>query len=935
MNSISLDKPYLLLIAVPLILLFTIPFAIAIRKENRNGHNIASQILHVLMAVVIAFAAAGPTITTVLTETEVFVVADVSYSAKRNLNTIDDYIKNLELPENTKLGLICFGKDYQLVSKLADPRKVSSVKKATVDDTETNIAEALEFAGTQFGNGAIKRIVLITDGKQTDTGDANAIRRAVEGLDKKDIKVDAIYLDDNPSPDSKEVQISGVEFTETAYLDSEQYATVEVQSSYDTTATLTLTCDGLILADQEADLSIGRNSVNVKLDTSVAGTFDYEVAIEADEDINIFNNSCAFTQSVSDEMNILVITQSFTDCTAAITRYGEKGVVDIYENDKSTPNTAKNSVANRYADSETIKIHLNTSTVPYTIEDLCRYDEIILADVDITTLDNYSEFIKNLDDAVAVFGKSLITFGNLHIQNTDEEELKQLGDILPVKFGNTDSKLYTIIVDTSRSMFQLDHLNIAKQLVTRMVNSLEESAYFTLLTFNSDAEVIQPVTPISNRDEILAKVENFEVIQGTVLGSGLRRTLEYISPLAFDDKQVLLITDGLSYSIDVEDDPVEVAKEMLANGIVTSVFDVGRPGDSKNGTNPFVPEYTAAYYLLSDVAKAGDGKHYYSRNLERLDDVTFGEMADDMTVTEVVREATVSVQRLQQNDPVLEGLVGDDKLSIPNVNGYVYCGSKPSATTVLTINHKRKEDSVYTTEKPLYAYQNYGEGRVSTFTSAFGGNWVKSWNGKIGERLFDNFFKLSVPAEKHVVPYTVNILKEGKTARIEVQPTIVYSSSEAWAEIEIVLTDGEILSEKMYYSGELYYFELDISEVGRYAINITYKHLKDSGATEEYTTPKNIYISFIDEYDAFSVFEPSPLYRALEKIGTVSEDGNLKLDNTDGNIDKYVQEFTAPLLITVVVLFVVDVLVRTLKWDDIKSFFGISKNKKKKEDKKQ
>ena len=91
MSSISFANVYLLFLAIPLVALFIVPFALAIRRDNVNGHNVASLVLHLFMAVVIAFAATSPTVTTILTETHVYVVADVSYSAKNNLDTIDEY----------------------------------------------------------------------------------------------------------------------------------------------------------------------------------------------------------------------------------------------------------------------------------------------------------------------------------------------------------------------------------------------------------------------------------------------------------------------------------------------------------------------------------------------------------------------------------------------------------------------------------------------------------------------------------------------------------------------------------------------------------------------------------------------------------------------------------------------------------------------------
>ena len=275
MSSISFANVYLLLIAVPLALLFTVPFVIAVRKDNRNGHNITSIVLHIVIAIVIALAAAGTNVTTLLTETDVYVVADVSHSAKYNLDTVDEYIHNLKLPRGAKLGLVCFGRDVELVSPLGSPKNVASVKTATVDDSATNISGALTFTGRLFETDVIKRIVLITDGKQTDLRGGSTVRHAVDSLEKQNIKVDAIFLDNNPSEDKKEVQISGVELTGKVYSGSEQTARVAVRSSYDTLAAVTLKRNGeTVEENKEVPLTVGLNNILLDLDTSRPGTFD-------------------------------------------------------------------------------------------------------------------------------------------------------------------------------------------------------------------------------------------------------------------------------------------------------------------------------------------------------------------------------------------------------------------------------------------------------------------------------------------------------------------------------------------------------------------------------------------------------------------------------------------------------------------------------------
>ena len=122
MTNISFDNAYLLFIIVPLLLLILVPFFIAVRKENKSKSTTASLILHIIIVLCITFAIAGTVITAVITRTEVYVVADVSFSANKNLDKIDDYISEVKnnLPRNSKLGIVCFGKDCEILTELGE-----------------------------------------------------------------------------------------------------------------------------------------------------------------------------------------------------------------------------------------------------------------------------------------------------------------------------------------------------------------------------------------------------------------------------------------------------------------------------------------------------------------------------------------------------------------------------------------------------------------------------------------------------------------------------------------------------------------------------------------------------------------------------------------------------------------------------------------------
>ncbi len=917
MSSINFDNAYLLLIAIPLVAVFTIPFVIAVRKENANGHNIASQVLHILMAILIAFAAAGTSIRTVLTETDVFVVADVSYSAERNLDTVDNYIRGLGLPINSRLGLVCFGKNAKLVYNLGDPRKVPSVKNSGVDDSSTDIAGALEYTGELFKDDVIKRIVLITDGHQSDESDDYALNRAVDGLEAKNIRVDAIYLDDNITQNEKEVQLTSVQFTASTYLGREEEAEAVVQSTMAANAIVTLTKNGEVYKERAVTLSVGLNNIDFELDTSEEGSFDYEVNVSVPDDSNSLNNNYLFTQTVASDIRVLYITESWADLTAAVEMYGEKASIDAYEYDTSVRFDDKMRYQRAHASNENLNINIMTHDIPASVEQLCRYDEIVLADADLTKFTAFEEFIGNLDKVVSQFGKSLVTLGNLGLQTSREESMQDLGDMLPVRYGNADQdpKLYTLVVDTSRSMRWLFHLDIAKQLCTALLDLLNDGDELCIVTFFGEVRVALTPTPInaSTRQNILDIINNFDVLQGTLIGAGLATAYEYIDDLEYSDKQVMLISDGLSYGDD-EYRPSDVVREMYAAGIVTSVFDVGRQGDLKDGSNTN-PTNMQAKGLLQSLASSGNGKYFYSNNLEKLDEVTFGQIADSVTLTIVEREATVNVTR--RTDSSLEGL---NLNAVPNVSAYMYGGTKPSATTVLTVNHKR---DVGYKQVPLYAYWNYGEGKVSSFSSKIGEEWLAYWaENNVDKTFFSNVFEQNMPREKSDVPYSVSVEPAGEDFTITVAPANYQYNS--LVTVKITSPDGSERTERLLHSDTYYFKTLDCGATGKYTLDIAY----DCDGTI-YSSSVTYCYAYAPEYNSFTAFGPADLYKALNGRGTVSLDGRLELTNDESLLEMYNVDLTLPLLITAAVLYVVDIIIRKLRWNDVKSFFGIGKNNRK------
>lgn len=867
MKNISFANPYFLLIAIPVLLLTFIPFFIAVRKRNRGARDVAALVIHSLAVILTALALAGTAYTALITRTEVVVVADLSHSMHRDHAEIDAKIAEIEesLPRNSQLAVVCFGKDHTLHTPFGE--EIRGVGSAEVDGSATNIADALDYSATLFSEDTVKRVILITDAGLTDEGAEGELVRAVDGLFSLDVEVDAVYIDSSLDADAREVQISGVDYTKSTYLNHEVTADVLLQSTYEAKAILTLYRDGQSYTERAVTLAEGFNVVNIELPTSEERISDYTVTVSVPEDASEYNNSYSFTQSVSGNIKVLLISTKRADIEFFEELYGDRATVDSY---------------------------VNRGDVPYSIEELCKYDEIILSDVDVRELDNVEAFLENLDKVVSQFGKSLITFGNTDIQNKEDERLTQLQNMLPVKYGNNeqDPKLVTILLDTSRSLENAARYDMAIEATRNMLKMLDDEDYVSVITFSGDATVAQPPVPASQRDEIMSKLSGITLTQGTFIGKAFSTAYSFMKDLDYSDKQVILISDGMSYTTEA-DDPVDIAADMYANGIVSSVINVSNPDE--RGVS-----------RMKRIAAGGNGKYYYIESPSTLDEQMFSEVADDITETAVENDSAVTVKRTK--DKVVSGID-----ALPNISGYIYAKIKANANTVLTTEYERSGGG--RVEVPLYAYWSYGNGRVSSFTSTLTGEWVSEWQSEEGRALFENIFLTNTPSVKIDHPYTVNIQSNNTVTRVEVIPASV--DPDAVVNISIRLPGGETLSDTLVFDSLKYFYEFASADTGKYVMDINYSYADKTFAAEE-----AFHISYAAEYDSFAFYNVSALHGAIRNRGEICTDGVPSTAPDEEDLSSYTVHFTVPFLIIAISLYVVEIIIRKLSAKDVKSFFG-------------
>ncbi len=880
MKNISFDNPYLLLIAIPLILVILVPYFIIGNKDNRSVTWKISIALHIVIIALVSLAAAGLKSTSILTQTTVYVVADVSYSSQRNLDEIDGYIQEIQenLPVNSKMGVVCFGKNQIQLTPAGN--SLQSVTKAMgrVDDSATDIAKALNYTETLFKDDSLKRIVLITDGNDTINGSVGSIASAVSRLTENGIKIDAIFLNNNLKEGEIEVQISDVEFAASTYLGHKNEVKVLLQASDETNVMLELYQRPQAQEGEEAaefekidytvlETEAGLIPVTMNLPSNLSGTFEFMVKSVADDDISTYNNERTFTQEIVGKTKIMLVTGNAEDESVVEVMYGAHADIDSYV------------------------VRGSGSRVPFTLEELVEYDEIVVSNVDIRDIRNVNAFVDSLDMAISQYGKSLITFGDLRLQTDAKDDIfNKFKELLPVNYGNSsrEGRMYTIVLDVSHSMFMASKFTTAKQAAIKLLSILGDDDYVCLVTFSGEIKVETPKKAAACRQELIEYIDGLTTEHGTDIGLGLEEALKTIQALKLDENQVMLISDGFSFDSTV--DAVDVAGKLHAEGATVSVINTFIPAEGTNGR----------VTLRNVVNAGGNGKYYEIQRPEDVEGVVFGSVADD--IGDVIIEKDVKVNIVKYNDGIVSGFE-----SVPTVSGYIISMEKYDATVPLTVSHVK--ESGYTESMPLYAYRSHGNGKVSSFTSNLSGEWTRYWTAADKERFINNLFLTNTPKTRMEEPYTVSIQRAEQQTYIEIVPSVL--NPEAKTTLKISKPDGKAArTYELAFDSQKYFYVLDSDLVGTYNIQITYSY-----DDKQFVSYESFTIPYFAEYNAFTPCDTSNIYDFMRGRGSITEGEIPSLENDKSEISTYQVSFRIPLLIAGVAIFLVDILVRKLIYD--------------------
>lgn len=740
--SIYFSRPWLLLLIIPAIAFTLIPYFLLSKKYRKTRNRITSIVLHCIIMVLAVSVLAGIQFRYQVPngENEVLYLVDVSDTQDETAHNRNEFLK-MAISDgrdgNFKIGVVTFG--FGQVYAVPLTYDVSNVYEAYLsaelpDTSATDIAAALEYAKELFESPQSAKIVLVTDGKETDEEAASAIRLISAG----GTKVDVAYI--SSQYNKNDLQITGVKMPDYHVKVQEQFdLDVMLYGNYTVHAAITLTDNGA--SDNgtlEVDTKGGLQTVTFKHTFKSIGLHELQFSIKGAGDNSELNNTYTVYVNVELFNNILILE-----------RYG--GQSEILENILTENGEYKVTVAN---------IELGEN-VPSTVDELREYDQIILNNIANSDLTEYTtkDFDKMLESYVKDYGGGLFTVGG----NDDSgkahsyNRLDMLGSVyqqmLPVQaIDYTPPVGLEVIIDRSGSM-NGEPLESARAGAAACIEAMTERDWMGIMTLDSDYNVILPLTPCTQESKIKQAIDSVQESNGgTVFGSAIERAAQALIALKQVDKRhIIIVTDGLpgGDAKDYEDvirfyynGPYHITVSMVlidvdANSVTAEKMKHATDICTKEGADE--PEgHTYASqdrnYLIN--AMRNDLK------ADSIKEVNIPEGGFNPLVYNGLSSVVQNIERDEENDR---------KLTC-TLDGFYGVKVRSTDYLILTGDY----------DVPLYAQWEYGKGSVGSFMCDLNGNWSANFIADPNGRTFVfNVIKNLIPAE-NIHPKELNVeLNEG------------------------------------------------------------------------------------------------------------------------------------------------------------------------------
>ena len=714
----------------------------------------------------------------------------------------------------------------------------------------TDLEAALKMAYSLFPPGFHKRIVVLSDGRETD-GDALA---EVAAAREAGVRIDFVQVQAERPP---EVLVRSLKLPERVEAEAPFTLVAEVFATGPAKATATLWQDEYKQAGpDEVVLEAGVNRLEYPVTVHDPGfrRFRFELKPEAGTDRSAENNAGQATAVVAGDPRVLIV--------------------------EAEPRTA--GYLARALRRERIDVEVRgPHGTPNSLQELEDFDLFILSDVDATGVSQAQ--MKLIGRYVRELGGGFLMAGGESSFGLGGYFGSPLEELLPVTFEiekkrEAPSLAIALLIDKSGSMSG-EKIKLAKDAAAATVEVLAKDDQIAVLAFDSGLLPLVRLQTARNRVRILSQIARLTASAGTNIQPALAEAYRQLRPAEARLKHVILLSDGQSAPGGLMD----LAQAMAADGITITTVAVGGEADRN---------------LLNTLADLGGGRAYHTNdpfNIPRIFTKETQTVARNALVERPVRA------RVTKNAQFLRGVpIG----RAPYLLGYVTTKPKKHAEVILETEGG----------EPLFARWRQGLGTAAVWTSDIKNRWAVEWVRWPGwTRMWSQLVRdMMRRTDTDGLELTATVSPTARNTGLLVLDAV--DPEDRWRNgltpvAEVTAPDGTTSEHALHQTAAgRYEAAFPLPNHGAYQI----KARPNAAAKKTATLRAGLSHPYPAEYLSVGP-DTALLQRLAAATGGRADPPPTAVFDSDGRTIRFTTELRSPLFLLALLLFVLDVLLRRIR----------------------
>lgn len=717
--QITYKYPWALLLIIPVLLMAFIPYFRLDKRYRFTRNRIISLIAHSIASILVINLLSGIGFSYEIPneQNEVIILVDVSDSGINESEARDESVRSIidVCPEGCKIGIVKFGYGCDYSVKLtADTEGVYEqyALSENPNGSATALADALKYTASLFTNKKTAKIVVVSDGLETDGNALLSIRDIVS----LGTAVDSLIVSGEQQSD---IQIVSADIDATEIVVGETFnVNVFVRCNSlenEEAAILRLYDNGIQCGEMAIALKNGDVEIPVSLTLKEWGM--HELNFELITDNELFGAPLADSVKINNSYRTYVNIEEFENVL----------LIERYEGEGAT-------LASIISETKTvtdISVEDDLDMFPTNISEMAMYEQIVL--VNIAYSDMPEGFEELLNRYVYDLGGGLFTVGGTndygsggslvpHAYNREDiEKSKYYKSMLPVNAEDyTPPIAVMLVVDASLSMKSTGKLDSALDGARACLDALHDRDFCGIVSFSSDSSERLSVLPVSQKEtisEAITKIKD-ENSAGTEFAPAIMRAGRALSVINnVERKHIILITDGLPG--DSYETYMQYVEDNIADNITMSVLTIGIKDSAKEAE-------------MNKAATAGGGKYYNVTDIGSISNIMYKDLTEE-AIPEIQYGKEFNL-KVKDKSTILTGIDID---SIPTLSGYYGTVAKKDAAVPLMGEYV-----------PIYATHKYGKGKVGSFMCDLNGEWSNKFvDSPVGKALILNIVESLFPFE--------------------------------------------------------------------------------------------------------------------------------------------------------------------------------------------